>query len=542
MRLVRDTARLAEGRKRPDIGVLFRALVLAACLPCGNAAGADVPAAKPNIVVIVADDLGYADLGFLPYAAKDVRTPNLDRLAKGGSWFSNAYATSPICSASRAGIITGKYQERWGNYSLRNGGHGLPAAQRTIPQALKVLGYATKKIGKNHFGGGEASPPWRHGFDEFLGFDGSTKDYLRLSVKDYDRLGRQNATTYTIAAGPLTRHIDGKRTKVSYENSYTTDVFAAETVETIRRDHGGKPFYLHVAFNAVHHPQYEVNPRYLESWGLKQMMWTPDCGLAPSEWHQTHGWLGEIDPDGRKRYLACLFAMDKAVGGILDALEEKDIDDETLIVFLSDNGGSQNTYACNGPLHGHKYTLAEGGIRVPMVMRWPGKIPAGKKIDAPVLSLDIFATCVAVAGGTPPEDLDGKNLLPLLSERADTSGHDALFWDQGTAERPDWAVRSGPWKLRQAPGCGPTRTYCGADSYGRPTEERAGLTFFDYPTPSGLILVNLDDDPGERTNLAGEMPEKVAELTNLHKRWRAGMLDPFKREKSGGKPKNPDKR
>ncbi|HYW78637.1 MAG TPA: sulfatase-like hydrolase/transferase [Thermoguttaceae bacterium] len=507
------------------------ALVTVASL--SGAVSAGEATKQPNIIVLIADDLGYADLGFLPFAPSDVRTPNLERLAGGGVYFSNAYVTSPICSASRAGIITGRYQQRWGNYSLGLSGHGLPDTEPTIPQMLKGLGYSTKKIGKNHFGGGDASPPWQHGFDEFLGFDGSTKDYVRLSTADVERLGRQNATTYTINAGPLTKAVGdssaktNKKERVSYENTYTTDVFAAEAVETIRRDHGEEPFYLHVAFNAVHHPQYEVNPRYLESWGLTQLMWTPDCGLSPSEWHNKHGWLGEVDPNGRRRYLACLFAMDEAVGNILDALDERGIADETLVVFLSDNGGSQNTYSCNGPLHGHKYTLADGGIRVPMIMRWPTRIPAGSTRDALVVSLDVAATCVEAAGGSPPAELDGRSLLPLADGRSQDAVHDALFWDQGTDKRPDWAVRAGPWKLRQAPGSGATRNYCGTTSYGRATTVRSGLTFYDYPTPSGTLLYNLHDDPGEQQNLADKMPAKVAELTELYARWHTQMETPF---------------
>ena len=460
--------------------------------------------AKPNIVLLIADDLGYADLGFLPFAAEDVRTPHLDRLAAGGVYFSNAYVTSPICSASRAGIITGQYQQRWGNYSLGQSGHGLPSGEATIPQMLNPLGYATKKIGKNHFGGGDASSPWQHGFEEFLGFNGSTKSYVRLSTADVERLGRQNANSYTVNAGPLTKYTLARR-KRSLTKTRTPPMSSPQKRSSyIRRDHDGKPFYLHVAFNAVHHPQYEVNPRYLKSWGLKQMMWTPESGLTSSQWHEKHGWLGEVDPDGRRRYLACLFAMDEAVGNILDALDEQKIADETLVVFVSDNGGSQNTYSCNGPLHGHKYTLTEGGVRVPMIMRWPPRIPKGKTNDALVASLDIAATCVDAAGGDPPGNLDGKSLLPLLEGRRHEPVHDALFWDQGNEERPDWAVRVGPWKLHQAPGYGSTRTYCGTNAYGRATTVRNGLVFYDYPTPSGTLLYNLDDDPGERKNLAAE--------------------------------------
>lgn len=507
-------------------------LVFAAVLMPPNGESAE-EAKKPNIIVLMADDLGYADLGFLPYAADDVRTPNLDRLAAGGTWFSDAYVTSPICSASRAAIITGKYQQRWGNYSLAKSGEGLPSDEVTLPQALKDLGYATKKIGKNHYGGrGSDSQPWKHGFDEFLGFEGSTKSYVRLSEQDQEELGPENARVYTVAAGPLVKYADGQRESVSYEDTYISDVFGDEALEYIQRERGDKPFFLEVDFNAVHHPQYEVNPRYLDPWGLEQMMWTPDSELSTADWHRTHGWLMEVDPDGRKRYLACLFGMDEAIGKILDGLESQGIADNTLVVFLSDNGGSQNVYASNGPLHGHKYTLAEGGVRVPMVMRWPGRVPADEKITEPVMSLDVFPTCVAAAGGTPAEDVDGRSLLPLLEGQQNGSLHEAIFWDQGTADRPDWGIRMGPWKLREAPGSGETRTYSGPDSYGRPTEERSGLTFFKYLSPTGLVLVNLDENLDEQVNVADENPEKVAELTARFQEWRSQMAEPFKRQKS----------
>lgn len=530
----------AANRKRPQFRItawtpgLIAAIALASSL-VGRAAD---PTSKPNIIVLLVDDLGYADLGFLPYAAKDVRTPNIDRLAAGGTWFTDAYVTSPICSASRAAIITGKYQERWGNYSLTQSGEGLPDEELTLPEVLKKLGYATKKIGKNHHGGKNGgSMPWQIGFDEFLGFAGSTNSFVRLSQKDVDELG-DGARAYTVGAGPLIRYANGKRSTESFEDAYSTDVFADEAVEYIDRDRDGQPFYLHVAFNAVHHPQYEVNPRYLESWGLTQMMWTPESGLSPADWHRKHGWLGEIDPDGRKRYLACLFGLDEAVGSILDALDAKGIADDTLIFFLSDNGGEQNTYACNGPLHGHKYTLSEGGVRVPVIVRWPGKVAAGEKISEPIMSIDLFPTAVVAAGSTPPDDLDGKSLLPLLNGEQTGPLHEFIAWDQGGGDkRPDWGIRMGNWKLRQVPGSGETRTYAGPDDYGRKTIERSGLTFFDYQSPTGMVLVNLEEQVDEQKNVADENPEKVKDLTDQFDAWRSQMAEPFK----GKRPKTNEK-
>jgi arylsulfatase A-like enzyme len=480
-----------------------------------------------NIVMLIADDFGYADMSFLPSAAADIHTPNLDRLAGSGVYFTNAYVTSPICSASRAGILTGRYQQRWGNYSLGQSGHGVPNTEQTIPQALKSLDYVTKKVGKNHVGGRNAAIPWKIGFDEFLGFFGSTKDYLRLSVRERDALGPEGRH-YIVAAGPLIEYKNGKESRRSFEKAYSTDVFTDAAVEFIQRDHGDNPFYLHVSFNATHHPQYQVKRELLEETGLTQLMWTPESGMTPDQWHSKHGWLGEIDPDGRKRYLACTRVMDEGIGRILDALDQAGIADNTLVVFVSDNGGSQNTYSCNGPLHGHKYTLTEGGIRVPLIMSCPGRLPAGHVHDEPVISLDIFPTLVDAAGGRVKTECDGRSLLPLFQGRPAKPLHRFLCWDQGAKGKEDWAIRVGNWKLRVAPQYGVTRTYCGDNDYGRGTKTVHGLVFYDYPSPSGTLLYNLKDDIGEKENLAEKMPEKVEELRAMYAKWRAQMQDPFK--------------
>ena len=185
---------------------------------------------RPNVIVIVADDLGYADMSFLPQSPKDVETPGIDRLAASGTYFTDAYATSPICSPSRAGLITGRYQQRWGNYWYGRG--GLPTSEFTIAHALKELGYFTKKIGKTHLNRGPAHHPLDHGFDEFIGFLSHTWDYMRLSQKDLDayKTRAEGKGLGMLYVGPLTR---GRDEKASFEDGFTTEIFTDEAIETI---------------------------------------------------------------------------------------------------------------------------------------------------------------------------------------------------------------------------------------------------------------------------------------------------------------------
>ena len=270
---------------------------------------------RPNVVMILVDDLGYADLSFLPNAPADVSTPSIDRLAGEGVYFEQAYATSPICSPSRTGLITGRYQTRWGNYWYSEG--GLPDFELTIPEALRKIGYSTKKIGKVHHNGGPAEHPLDHGFDEFFGFIHHTWDYLRLSdadVEAYETRRKGSAKSATI--GPLIR---GRDEPVSLENAFTMDVFTDEAVEFLNRAHE-QPFYLQLDYNAVHMPTYVAHPKYAERVGLEQPEWDRDAANltypywdpnveAWNVWHRRWGHLGEVDPLGRKRYLSHLLAL-----------------------------------------------------------------------------------------------------------------------------------------------------------------------------------------------------------------------------------------
>ncbi|BDS08844.1 arylsulfatase [Oceaniferula spumae] len=474
------------------------------------------PAEKPNIVILLADDMGYADMSFLPQSPKDVNTPNIDRLAQTGTYYRHAYGTAAICSPARVGFITGRYQQRWGNYWYSQG--GLPKEEPTIPKALKPLGYATFKIGKNHTNGGTGAHPLDHGFDDFLGFFHHTWDYIRLSEEDttaYNARRKGSAATATIGA-----LIRGRDTRVSYENRYTTDIFAEEAVKFIKRDHKS-PFYLQLSFNAVHHPTYIGKPEYLEKFGAPQPKWDRDADswefpfwdpkkIGWQKWHQQWGHLKSVDPYGRKRYLACVHGLDLAVGRVLDALEEKGLRKNTLVVFISDNGGTINTYANNTPLAGYKYMNGEGGIRIPMILSMPGTLPEGSMSDDLASTLDIFPTIADLSGLKKSDLFDGESLIDGTPRSAE------LHWEKNGN---DWAVRKGKWKLHRSSGWNHSTYTLDDKNMASPAKEN--VTY-----PKGLLLYNVVDDPGCTTNLADKHPEVVAMLLELHNKWRAQMAKP----------------
>lgn len=468
---------------------------MASCKPSGGGES------KPNVLVIVVDDLGYADLGFLPYASKDISTPNINRLMEQGVFFSNAYSTSPICSPSRAGLITGRYQQRWGNYWYGEG--GLPAVEKTLPQMLKVLGYHNVKIGKTHLNGGPVEHPLDHGFDEFLGFIDHTWDYLRLSQDDVGEYGTENARKAHI--GPL---LEGREPR-SYKNGFTTDIFTEKALEVLGNS-SDVPWYIELEYNAVHHPTYVCHPEYLKKYGIKQFpFWDPK--IEPyNEWHQKWGHLQAVDPDGRKRYRLQLEVMDNGIGKILDALKKEDDLDNTLIVFLSDNGGTINTYARNRPLNGYKYMFGEGGVRIPMIISWPGKVKESTTVPELASAMDVLPTVVSAAGGRIPENLDGHSLWPVIA--GEIGGHEELFWSDG---RGQWIARKGKWKLIHSQGWDHT-TFRMENDKAVPVDE-------NYHYPEGLLLFDLDIDLGETTNLAGRHPEVVEELTSAYELWRSDM-------------------
>ena len=418
----------------------MRSLVLLFAL-CSSLLAAD----KPNIVVIVADDLGYADVGFNPQHAKDIVTPHLDSLAKQSVICRQGYVTGHVCSPTRAGLMLGRYQQRLGLYTGGEAGSGVPMNEKIFPQHLKPAGYATGQFGKWHLGPDLAWSPALRGFDEVFGF-------LGRGAHDYFKLDDPNDPIY-------------RGTEVVKETGYLTDRLGDETCAFITKHKAG-PFFAYLAFNAVHAP-----------------LQAPEDEIAKFN-------TGNKDRDAR---LAMGKRMDDAIGKIVTTLKSEGAWENTLLFFISDNGGPLAQSADNTPLRGGKHTDYEGGIRVPFLICWPAQLKPGEW-QSPVTSLDILPTALAAAKVEAAMPLDGINLLPLLKGETKPQSRD-FFWCSGSDEGW-WAVRSGDWKL---------------------VGEKGKLSLFD-----------LSKDVSEANDLAKQMPEKVAELTKLHDAWLAEMAKPVK--------------
>ena len=421
-------------------------------------------AGKPNILVLLADDMGFADVGF--EECRDIPTPRIDALAAGGVRFSNGYVSGPYCSPTRAGLLTGRYQQRFGHEFNGSGpGFGLPTSETTIADRFKAAGYATGLVGKWHLGGAPRFHPQQRGFDEFFGFLGGAHTYFAAASEDLYR-----------------------GTEVVKETTYLTDAFGREAAAFIDR-HKDAPFFLEVAFNAVHTPMNATDDRLAR--------------------------FKEIADPTRKAYAAMLSALDDAVGVVLDKLSAAGLEENTLIVFLSDNGGptmpgTTINGSRNDPFRGSKRTSLEGGVRVPFLLSWKGKLPAGSTYGKPVIQLDVLPTALAAAGveAKPEWKLDGVNLLPFLTGADPGSPHDALFWRMGSQA----AVRKGDWKL--------VRYDSTLDKPGaRSNAARVEATPFR--------LYNLVQDPGEARDLSAGNPDKVKELLAAFESWDAQLVAPL---------------
>lgn len=434
-------------------------------LLCLFAVGVDSPAQaerRPNIVILLADDLGYADVGF--HGCRDIPTPHIDALARGGVRFTNAYVSGPYCSPTRAGLLTGRYQQRFG-HEFNPGGRGgaaaigLPVAETTMAERLRDAGYATALVGKWHLGAARQFHPQQRGFDEFFGFLEGAHTYFP------DESARLKRGTETIR-----------------EPEYLTDAIARESVDFIER-HRERPFFLYVSFNAVHTPMHATDDRLAR--------------------------FNHIDDRQRRIYAAMTLALDEAIGRIMQKLAQAGLDDDTLVFFFSDNGGptmrgTTLNASSNAPLRGSKRTTLEGGIRVPFVMRWPGKLPADASRDQPVIQLDVLPTALSAAGLQidPEWQLDGVNLLPYARGDSSEAPHDTLYWRFGA----QMALRQGPWKLVR---------------YDLAADDRAG------EGTSELQLYNLHDDIGEAHNLAQREPQRVEALLQLWQSWNEQLVDPL---------------
>ncbi|HLR28074.1 MAG TPA: sulfatase-like hydrolase/transferase [Ruania sp.] len=455
---------------------------------------------RPNVVLIVSDDHGYADRGATGVDPA-VLTPHLDQLAENGVTCPQAYVTAPVCSPSRAGLIAGRHQGRWGGAWF---GHTEFATQhRTIAEELSSLGYTCGYFGKVHYGsediGDRACPP-HHGFDTtYYGLAGQQQgrlNYLRHSqeaVAEYGQEGSWRMGVQPMLDGDEPEELEG----------FLTAELGRRTRQFIT-DNADRPFFAMVAFNAVHNFCWQLPPEELQRRGLP----------SREDWHGSESdtadyleWYeGSISPNlehGREYYLAQLELMDREIGSISAELTRHGLAEDTLIVYLTDNGGSPCNYGDNTPLRGSKYTLWEGGIRVPFIVSWPGGgITRGASTDQVVSSLDILPTLLSAAGVTdPPTDLDGIDLLPQLRGQR-TPQERTLHWDCGF----QWAIRSGDWKL--------THVTAGSTT--------AAIQSVEHADPgSGYRLHDLRHDPGEQRDLTGRHPQVARDLEAAHEAWRA---------------------
>jgi arylsulfatase A-like enzyme len=423
-------------------------------------------ATQPNVLVIIADDLGYADIGV--HGGKEVPTPNIDALAASGVRCTSGYVSAPYCSPSRAGFLTGKAATRFGHEFNPHVGDeaklGLPLDQRTIANVMHDAGYATALVGKWHQGFDEAHHPQSRGFDDYLGFLVGGHNFL-LHKDAEPKFGTAHSHDL-IYRGREVQRLDG----------YTTDLFTDEALAFMNRN-AAKPWFLYLAYNAVHTP------------------------LEIVEKHQSR-LPAVVKTPGRRGYLSLLLGLDDAIGRLMAELNAKH--PNTLVFFFSDNGGSgkrpffaTNT-GINTPLRGDKGQTLEGGIRVPFFVSWTGQLPAGKVYDQPVSALDVLPTAASVAGAKAPEGIEGVNLLPhLKGEKADAP-HESLAWRFG----PQKAIRRGKWKL-------------------------VDFRDFDAKTQSGWQLFDLNADISESKNLAAEHPELVAELSKAWDDWNAKNIAPL---------------
>ena len=445
---------------------------------------------KPNIILIMTDDQGYADLSCM--GSKDFVTPHLDSLASRGARFSCMYSNSPVCSPSRASLLTGRYP---GNAGVRSilAGHrrasGLMPDTPTIATALKTQGYDTACIGKWHLGLDPECRPLSNGFDYFYGFMAGCIDYYSHI---YYWGGPHN---------PL--HDLWENNEEIYENGkYFTELISERAVEYIREksasDNSENPFMLYLAYNAPHYPMH-----------------------APKKYMDRFAHL----PWDRQVMAAMISAVDDGVGEVVAELSRQGIFDNTIIYFQSDNGpsresrnflnGNPDPYygGSSGIFKGHKFSLFEGGIRVPGIICYPDKIAAGQVIDTPVASMDIFPTVLTAAGGSPDNyEIDGVDIMTVLMNEENgengekKSPHDMLFWEMNNQT----AVRYGDYKLVL----------------------NGQLVEGDYVTTevSPLFLSNLADDPSEKNNLAEKLPELTEKLTAEAKKWRAGIENTWEKK------------
>ncbi|MCL2832644.1 MAG: sulfatase-like hydrolase/transferase [Treponema sp.] len=436
---------------------------------------------KPNIITIMTDDQGYGDLSCM--GSKDVLTPHFDRLAAAGVRFESFYSNSPVCSPSRASLLTGRYPGYAGVRAILAGRRtttGLTNESPTIAAALKKEGYDTALIGKWHLGLAPQCRPLANGFDYFYGFMAGCIDYYSHIFYWGMADGRTNPT-----------HDLWENNNEVYNNGqYFTDLISEKTIEYIREKSAvRRPYYLYLGYNAPHYPMH-----------------------APDKYMKRFNHL----PWDRQVMAAMISAVDDGLGMIADELERQGALENTIIVFQSDNGpsresrnwldGNPDPYygGSSGKFKGHKFSLFEGGIRVPSIISWPGHIPGGQVISEPVVSMDYFPTLLKTAGGNPADyRLDGLDIMKVLTEKS-SSPHKEIFWEMGKQT----AMRQGRYKL-----------------------VLNGVLVEDGPQSAEVFLSDLENDPGEKINLAAEKPELAASMKAAAEKWRQNLENAWEQRK-----------
>ncbi len=423
------------------------------------------PARAPNFILFYTDDQGYGDVGC--YGARDVKTPHMDALAASGVRFTNFYSAAPVCSPSRAALLTGRYPLRCGVPNIVQSAAnivGLRGAEVTIAELLRERGYRTGLVGKWHLGSAPESRPNAQGFDDFFGFLSGCIDY-------YSHI------YYWGGSRDPFHDLWRNQTEIWENGRYMTELVTREALRFIQQNRA-RPFFLYVAYNAPHYPMH-----------------------APQKYVDRFAGLDRE----RQVHTAMVAAVDDSMGEILGLLRKLTLRERTMVYFQSDNGATIETRAGRGgrnnPFRGFKFGLFEGGIRIPAMLSWPGTIPAEQVVQEPAIAMDIFSSVLAAAGGQPPRDrkIDGINILPALSGGAKLPSR-SLFWTQGGQN----AVRRGKWKLIQNGilGPGPENRMQGDDT---------------------VFLGDLEKDPAEKTNLQKLHPRVASELGTEINRWLADV-------------------
>jgi len=407
--------------------------------------------AKPNILIIVGDDMGYGDIGI--HGCKDIPTPHIDSLAKNGVRCTSGYVSGPYCSPTRAGLMTGRYQTRFGHEFNPgpdpNAEFGLPLSETTLAQRLKDAGYATGMVGKWHLGQERKFQPMSRGFQEFYGFLGGARSFFPIEG----------------TPGPQVAMLRGYD-PVPENEPYTTDTFTREATAFIDR-HAKDPWFLYLTYNSVHTPMHATE-KYLDR-------------------------FKNVTDERRRTYCGMMSAMDDGIGAVLKKLDENRLTENTLIFFVSDNGGPPANGSLNGNLRGNKAQTWEGGIRVPYLVQWKGTVPAGKTYDQPVIQLDFAPTALAAASvKTENANFDGVNLIPHLTGNVTKPPHDSLYWRFGQ----QMAIRHGNYKLVKAVGN-------------------------DKPE-----LYDLAADISESKDLSTAKPEVFKDLTSRYDAWNVTLAEP----------------